>query len=148
MRARNIRGPAGFTLVETLVAVSILGIVVASISTAYSFGFGVTRASQEDLRADQILLQKLEMLRVYNLSQTCSNGFVPATFQDSFAPGAAQPGVTYTGSISISNAPLTELYASQLRQVTVTLNWNSASRPCRRRMTTLVAQHGIQTYKT
>jgi prepilin-type N-terminal cleavage/methylation domain-containing protein len=147
MRARNIPGRAGFTLVETLVAVSILGIVVASICTAYSFGFGIIRESQESLRADQILLQKLEMLRVYNWSQTSSNGFIPATFQDYFAPGAAQPGVTYAGSISISNAPLTESYASQLRQVTVALNWNSAGRPCSRKMTTLVAQYGIQTYK-
>ncbi|PWU21917.1 MAG: hypothetical protein C5B50_00565 [Verrucomicrobia bacterium] len=147
MRARNMNRQCGFTLVETLIASSVLGIMVVSLCSAYTFGFRVIRVSQENQRADQIMLQKLELLRVYGWSRTCSNGFVPATFTDSFSPGSSRPGVTYSGTILVTNAPISASYSNQLRLVTVTLNWSSSGRPCSQNMSTLVAQYGIQTYK-
>ena len=52
-----------------------------------------------------------------------------------------------TGTITIAPAPLTESYADTLRQVTVTLAWNSGSALRSRTMTTLVSKYGIDTYK-
>ncbi len=139
--------PFGFALLETLIAGCILAIAVVSLYCAYSYGFGLVKVCQETVRADQILVQKIETLRVYGWSQICSNGFIPATFTNSLAPGSAAEGTVYEGTISISNAPLMESYAGTLRQVTVSLTWDSGSITRSRSLTSLVSQYGIQTFK-
>ena len=117
-----------FTLIETVVAFGILAIVIFSLYAALSFGFTTIRLSQENVRADQILMQKMETIRVYHWSQVFNAGYLPSTFQTSFSPNSANPGVTYDGTITITNFPVSaanESYADSLRQTTVTLNWTS-----------------------
>jgi hypothetical protein len=140
----------GYALLEIMIGSCILGFSVVSLYGAFSFGFTLIRVSQEDVRADQILVQKLETLRLYNWSQsqlTTAGGIIPATFTNSFAPGTASPGAVYNGTIAITGAPVTESYGNTLRQVTVTLNWMSGNLPCTRSMSTLVSQNGIYNYK-
>jgi Tfp pilus assembly protein PilV len=140
----------GFALIEIMVGSCILGFSVVSLYSSYASGFSLIRLSQENVRADQILVQKLETLRLYNWSQsqlTTAGGVIPATFTNSFAPGATASGTVYNGTITISGAPVSESYSNTLRQVTVTLNWISGNITRTRSMSTLVSQNGIQTYK-
>jgi hypothetical protein len=140
----------GFALVEIMIGGCILGFSVVSLYSAYSFGFALIRLSQENVRADQILVQKLETLRLYNWSQsqlTAAGGVIPATFTNSFAPGSTSPGAVYNGAITVTGAPVSESYSNTLRQVTVTLSWISGNVTRTRSMSTLVSQNGIQTYK-
>jgi hypothetical protein len=140
----------GFALMEMLIGGSILGFSVVSLYGAFSFGFGLIKMSQENVRADQILVQKLETLRLYDWSQSqlfTGGGIIPATFTESFAPGPANSGVVYNGRVTVTDTPVTESYGSTLRQVTVTLNWDSGKVGRTRSMSTLVSQYGIQTYK-
>jgi Tfp pilus assembly protein PilE len=138
-------GQKGFTLTEIMVAGCILGFSVASLYSAYSFGFVLIRASREYVRADQILLQKMETLRVYPWPQTApSGGIIPGTFTADFAPGAAQSGVVYNGMITIKDAPVSESYSNTLRQVTVSVSWNSGVVARSRSMTTFISQNGIE----
>lgn len=138
----------GFSLVETLVGVMILGITVAALCGGFSLGFRTIKLSQEEVRADQILMQKLESVRVYNWS-LITNNYIPTNFTTSFstATGAVH-GVTYDGTITV--APFTsaggEKYSSTLRQVTASISWFSDNMTHTRTMTTLVSQNGIQTY--
>ncbi len=135
----------GFALVEILIAGCILAMSVVSVYSGYSFGFSLIRASQEDVRADQILLQKMETIRVYPWTQTApGSGIIPTTFTASFAPGATSSGTTYNGTIAITAAPISESYSNTLRQVTVSLNWISGGVTHRRSMTTFVSQNGIE----
>ena len=135
----------GFALVEILVASAVLGFSVVSLYSAYSFGFALIRLSQENVRADQILLQKMETLRVYPWSQTApGSGIIPAGFTETFSPGAASCGAVYSGTIDIAPAPVSESYGGTLRQVTVTLNWTSGGVSRSRSMTTFVSRNGIQ----
>jgi hypothetical protein len=60
----------GFALIEIMIGGCILGFSVVSLYSAYSYGFALIRLSQEYVRADQILVQKLETLRFYNWSQS------------------------------------------------------------------------------
>jgi hypothetical protein len=137
----------GYTFIEVLVAAGLLGFLVFSLYTTFSFGFATVALSQENLRADQILVQKLEMLRVYDWSKI-DNSYIPATFTNSFSTsGGANRGVDYTGTIAIIPAPVTESYSNTLRQVTVSLSWISGGVPRGRSLTTFVSQNGIQTYK-
>ena len=136
-------GQPGYSLVEVMVATWLLTFVVVSLYAAFSFGFSTIKLSQEDLRANQILLQKLETLRVYDWSKITS-GYIPTNFTASFSTNG---GVTYEGTIAIDPAPVTESYSNTLRQVTVSLSWVSTGVPRNRSMTSMVSQNGIQTYK-
>ena len=112
-----------------------------------STGFSTIRVNQESVRADQILVEKLETFRLYPWSSITNSGFISANFTNNFYAGN---GATYIGSVQITNAvtspPLNNLYSNSIRQVTVTLNWTSAGVPRTRTMSTLVAQNGVQTY--
>ena len=128
-------------------AAGLLGFLIFSLYTTFSFGFATVALSQENLRADQILVQKLETLRIYDWSKIDSS-FIPATFTNSFSTsGGTNRGVTYDGSITITPAPVTESYSNTLRQVTVSLAWVSGGVPRSRSLTTFVSQNGIQTFQ-
>ncbi|HSU55961.1 MAG TPA: prepilin-type N-terminal cleavage/methylation domain-containing protein [Candidatus Dormibacteraeota bacterium] len=150
-RARGKGRSAGFTLIETLVAFWILAIVIFSLYAALWFGFTTVRLSQENVRADQILMQKMETLRVYHWSAVFNPGFIPNSFQAPFAQAnGTNVGLTYDGTINITDFPVSavnESYADSLRQVTVTLNWVSGGSPHARSITSFVSKYGIQTYR-
>src|SRR5262245_35132732 len=91
------RWQAGYTFVEVMVAMWLLMVVVVSLFGAFSLGFSTIKISQEDVRASQILLQKLETLRIYDWSKI-TNGYFPRTFT---IPSATEGGVTYDCAIAI-----------------------------------------------
>ncbi len=132
-----------FTLVETMVATLLLTSALVALYAAFSFGFGTIKLSQEDLRADQILVQKLETLRVYDWSKI-TNGYIPTDLTASFSTDG---GVTYDVAAAVTPAPVIESYSHTLRQVTVSLSWVSGGVLRNRSMTTFVSQYGLQTYK-
>lgn len=136
-----------FTLVEVLVGAGILGFTVVTLYGAFSFGFTTIRLSQEEVRADQIMVQKLETLRVYDWSKI-TNNFLPTSFSTSFSSDGT--GASYYGSFSVTPfvpSGSNESYSNTLRQVTVSLGWLSGGVQRTRSMSTLVSQYGIQTYK-
>jgi hypothetical protein len=126
-----------------IVATWLLTVMFVSLFGAFSFGFSTIRISQEDVRASQILLQKLEVLRVYDWSQI-TNGYFPRNFTATYSTDG---GVTYEGAIAIELVPMAESYSNMLRQVTVSLSWVSTGVPRYRVATTLVSQNGLQNYK-
>ena len=138
-----VNSTRAFTLVETVIATLLLTLVLVALYAAFSFGFGTIKLSQEDLRADQILVQKLETLRVYDWSKI-TNGYIPTDLTESFSTNW---GVTYDVAVAVTPAPVIESYSHTLRQVTVSLSWESGGVLRNRSMTTFVSQDGLQTYK-
>ena len=144
-----------FTLTEILVASAIMGVVFLALYTGITSAYISIGRTREDLRATQILLEKTEVLRLYNWSQVTTNTF--PNFTVSYYPttnGKAQ-GVTYTGSFSVTNIsgstiPDSKLkdenYATDMRIVTITLQWTSGTLPRQRSWSTLVSADGIQNY--
>jgi hypothetical protein len=132
-----------------VIAAGILVFVAASLFGAYAFGFALTKVSQEDVRADQILVEKLETIRMYDWGRVTSGTYIPTTFTASFYPttNGAPSGVAYSGTVDIVTPPVAESYSNSLRQVTATLTWVSGNATHTRSMTTFVSQNGIQTYK-
>ena len=143
MRGGCCNSARAFTIVETVVATLLLTSSVLALYAAFSFGFRVIKLSQEDLRADQVLVQNLETLRVYDWSKVTS-GFIPTNITESFSENG---GVTYDVAIEITSAPVIESYSDKLRQVTVSLSWESGGAFRNRSMTTFVSKDGLQTYK-
>jgi hypothetical protein len=133
-------------MVESLIAGGILAFAVVSLYAGFSFGFSALKVSQEDVRADQILVEKLETLRVYDWSKIDAS-FIPTSFTNTYSGASTPTGgeTVYTGTLSIVPAPITESYNNTLRQITVALSWDSGGTTHNRSMTTLVSQNGIHT---
>jgi prepilin-type N-terminal cleavage/methylation domain-containing protein len=141
----------GYTLVEVMVAVGILGIMIVSLYAGFSSGFAILRTSRERARATQVLLQKVEAIRMCSWSQIAS---FPETFQEPLDPRAANGAPAfYFGSVSFGSPdaiPDTAAYKTNMQQVTVTVRWTnfngSVATPFSVQMTTLVARYGAQNF--
>ena len=135
-------------MVEILVAVVVLAIMFVSLYSGFSAGFAVIQLARENLRATQILQEKMETIRLYTWDQINTAGFVPTNFVEQFySVGTnATGGVAYTGIVSIANAPITESYSNELKTVRIRLQWLSAKVVRTREMETLVTRNGLQNY--
>ena len=149
---------AAYTIVEVVVAVFVLAIMLVSLYGGFSAGFAVVQISRENLRATQILVQKMETVRLLTWKQILdTNKFLTPTFTDWYDPlgtNTHSAGVFYQGFIS-TNAPadVPASYANHMRSITVTVFWtNYPHKPSTnvivrsRQMQTYVARYGMQNY--
>lgn len=132
-----------------------MGVVVMAIMTVavyggFTFAFAETRLSRENVRATQILQEKMEVVRLYNWDQLANQpGYVPTTFTESFFvnnPTNASGNFIYSGTVVVANAPITETYAGDMRMVRIQVTWTSGGVTRQRQMTTFVSQYGLQKY--
>jgi prepilin-type N-terminal cleavage/methylation domain-containing protein len=139
-----------FTLIEVTVTAAIIGVVFASFYSGIAAGFSIIGLSRENLRANQILIDKMETLRLYSWEQINSNGFVPPTFTAPFYPPVVgqtnASGLMFHGTVTIANAPFEAGYSTNLKHITVSLVWTNGNHARTRTMDTLVSEFGMQTY--
>jgi len=141
---------SGFTLAETLVAILTGTIMLAALYASFAFGYSALKLTQEDLRATQILLQRMELLRLTSFSEIQND-----TFTDYYDPSAvndAKAGAVYTITIT-TNAPTSSdmpvqpvYYMNKMRKVMVTATWTNSNRLRSRSLLTYASQSGIQSY--
>src|SRR4030095_27128 len=141
---------SGFTLAETLVAILTGAIILAALYASFAYGYSAVKLTQEDLRATQILLQRMEILRLTSFSEI-QNG----TFTDYYDPSAvsdAKAGAVYTITIT-TNAPTSSdmpvqpvYYMNNMRKVTVTATWTNSNKLRTRSLLTYASKSGIQSY--
>jgi len=94
-------------------------------------------------------VEKLETIRLYSWTQINTAGFVPATFTDVYAPQETNgnQGLTYYGTLTITNFAPSTSYRTNMRQLSVTLTWtNRDGLPHTRSLNTLIARDGSQNY--
>jgi len=140
------RRSAAFTLVETLFASAIIGILVVALYAAIATATSWMRVCQENEVATQIMSEKLDTIRLYNWEQiTKSNGFLLTNFTVGIDP-LTNSTPYYTGNLAWSQAPISEPYAPSLILVTVKLTWKSEGRLQTRSNSTFVTTYGIQEY--
>ena len=145
-RARHL--VAGFSLVEVSVGMAIVGTVVTALFSGFTTGFFTMKMSRENLRATQIMLEKVETIRLYSWDQINTFNFIPNTFTNVYDPQAAngQQGTVYSGTLTISNAPIGSTYADKLKLVTVTLNWKTGNLNRTRSFNSYISRYGLQDY--
>lgn len=143
---------AGFTLIESAVALTIGAIMLTSLYGAFTSGFATVRTNRENLRATQIMVSRLEGIRLCTFDQLTNTVYNPATFIEYFDPKDAVTnagGVVYNGSYS-STIPavgsLPDAYRTNVFLVTVSVNWTSGSMQHSRSMQTYAARDGIANY--
>ncbi len=137
------------TLVDVIMAIAMLGIMASGIFGSFRYGFFTLQLLRENQRATQILLEKVETLRLYSWDQVNTPGFIPSTLEPEYydpqAPAGAQ-GTVYNGQVEVSPCPIVSSYGAHLRQVKVTLTWMTRDIPHTRSLTTYIAKDGIQNY--
>jgi hypothetical protein len=122
--------------------------MAASLYLGMSQGFAVIQLARENLRATQVLQEKMEALRLISWTQLNTGGFVPETFEAPFyATGRQdQDDLVYNGEVEIREVPFTVAYADDLRLAVVTVRWRSGNVIRTRQMRTLLSNYGLQNY--
>jgi hypothetical protein len=166
MRFKSKRGPApersnrrerGYTFAEVLTATGILGFVAVALCAGFHAGFYLIQSTRENLRATQIMVQKLEAVRLFTWSQVAdTNNYLKFAFTDNYDPlGTTNntAGAKYTGTVRASvpaAGELPEAYRTNMRTITVTLYWTNYNGTKaimhQREMRTRVARNGMQNY--
>ncbi len=139
----------GLTVIEAVVAIGIIGFLFVAIYSGITAGIRALQMSRENVRATQILVEKMEGIRLFSWRQVTTNGFIPTYFSQRYFSNsvAGASGVTYHGRITVTNAPFNTIYSSNMVLVNVELSWTSASGIARRReINTLVSRYGLQNY--
>jgi hypothetical protein len=134
--------------VEAVVGMLVFGICCIALYTALASGFSIMRSSREDLQATQLMLDKMEAMRLYRWDQLA---MLPPRFAFEYATGRemggssgkALRGIIYTGQVILTNAPLAANYGTQMKQITVKVNWDSGGIQQQREISTMVAQNGL-----
>lgn len=139
---------SAFTILEVVISILVCGIVFISLYAGMSQGFKVTKISRENLRATQVMVERLESIRLNTFDQLNSAGFVPTQAVDEpyYTVGTNNGGFNYSVTVAISNAPFATTYSDDLRLVNVTVTWTSGGLLRTRQMNTLIARNGLQAY--
>ena len=137
-------------------ATGIVGLVFVALYSGLAWGISTIRFSRENLRATQILAEKMDTFRLYTWSQVTDPKFIPNTFTAMYSPTSAtnSQGVVYSATVSIDTldkAPEKQTfnsvnYQDDMRKVTVQLNWTTGNIPRTRSLSTYVARYGLQNY--
>ena len=174
-RRSRARG-AAFSLVELMVASVIAAIMFIALFRGLADGYHLIQVGRENMRATQIMLGKMEAIRLCawgsNIStnnQLFTPTIVTPSFSDFFYPlglnSSTNQGTPYRGTISVQTntamsnpmnwniggtASAAPSYGSQMAVVTVTVSWtnyfNGQSSVLTRSMKTYVARFGVQNY--
>jgi type II secretory pathway pseudopilin PulG len=139
----------GATLVETVFAVAVIGILAGAVIGGTNYGVYTMARARENQRATQILLEKAETIRLYSWDQINTTNFIPASFTNAYDPQAVsgRQGATYAGTLAITSFPFSANYSNDIKQLTITLQWSGVGRVNRtRRLTTFIAKDGLQNY--
>jgi len=137
---------------EVMVGVIILGLAIVSLFALLSSGFAMVRLNRDNLRATQIMLNRVEGLRLYNWEQLTTGNMVPRTFTEYYYPLGStnvNQGTLFSGTMDIDNAvqnPPSTYSSNMMRAVTVRVTWMSGQVQRTRQMTTFVSQYGLQNY--
>jgi prepilin-type N-terminal cleavage/methylation domain-containing protein len=141
---------SAFTLVEVMVGIAVMAVMLVALYGGFVFAFAEVRLARENVRATQVLQEKMEVVRLYNWDQINQPGFIPTSFSEAYYVGnptnTPVGNFSYSGSVLVTNAPITETYSGDLRMVQIQVSWKSGNVMRKRRMTTFVSQYGLQKY--
>jgi len=75
-----------FSIIEALVAMAVCGIMFVALYGGISSSFFNIRLARENLRGTQVLLEKMEVIRLLTWDQINSNGFLAPNFSAPLFP--------------------------------------------------------------
>jgi prepilin-type N-terminal cleavage/methylation domain-containing protein len=155
MQLKEHRSPSpnstdAFTIIELLVGILVLGVVFVGLYLGIAQGFAVIQLARENLRATQILQEKMETIRLYRWDRINNPEYIPSAFSEPFyavESDGNNSGLIYNGQVTITNVNLdASSYSPDVREVMVEVTWVSGNVQRRREMRTLISRFGLQRY--
>ncbi|MBI5387050.1 MAG: hypothetical protein HZA90_20455 [Verrucomicrobia bacterium] len=138
---------AAFSIIEVVFAMGISSMMFLALYEGLSSGFAIIKLARENTRATQIMIEKMETIRLYSWDQINSNGFIPSSFVVAYYPmGGSNCGTLYTGSVTVADANIGTTYNDEMRKVSVQLKWVTGKLPRNRGISTYVSRYGLQNY--
>ena len=150
--SRLRRRLAAFSMMEVTVGLGVVGTTMAALFSGFATGFFTIRMARENLRATQIMLEKVETIRLYSWGQVTNNtGFIPTNFLAKYDPvgQGATGGLIYSGTLDITPVNASELnasYGNDMRLVTVRVNWKTGNLNRTREFRSYISRFGLQDY--
>src|SRR5258705_443104 len=145
-RGRN----RGFSIVEAVLGLVLLGLVCMALFSGLTTSTFSVQLARENLRATQIMSEKLDTIRLYSWKQLTNTASIQGFNPPLHPPNPLLPSQTnsavYQGTIRIASAPVTEFYGKDMRVVTVELKWQTGKLQRTRNMSTLVSRYGTYHY--
>ena len=145
-----------FSLIEVIMAAAVMAVVFVSIFAIMTIGLFISGTSRENLRATQVMLDKMEGLRLYSPTQLTNTTLLASSFTNWSCetnnigmPNAQGYGVQYTGVITIAPVSFTTSYSSNMQEVTVNIGWVSGGQgniAHTRSLSTFYANQGLYNY--
>ena len=150
------RAEFAYTLAEVVMGAMIVSVTFVSLYAGMSSGFAVTRVARENLRATQIMLERMEGIRLYNWEQLIYSNWIPTMFTNYYYPltnAGESCGIPYTGKFTITNVTFPSpapSYANNMRLISVQVWWTNSLGTNQlvrtRQMQTYVGRIGLQSY--
>ena len=139
-----------FTLAEAMISVMVGAVMLTALYSSFTFGYGAVKLAREDLRATQMLLQRMETLRLTSFS-AIKNGTMTEYFDPNGATNGSS-GAVYSITIT-TNAPTASdmpvqpvYYMKKMLKITATATWTNGNQLRTRSLQTYATQGGIQSY--
>jgi hypothetical protein len=135
--------------VEVTIGMAVVGIVFVALYSGLTSGIASVSMARENARATQIMAEKLDSIRLYSWDKITELGFTSTAFTAPFIPSASSDTpseLKYSGRVTLGTAPVDNAYKTNMRQLTVSLSWETGSVKRQRSMTTLIAKDGMQNY--
>src|SRR5436190_19057105 len=124
---RNREPLYAFTIIEGLFAAVLVGVIFLALYGAITWGFLSLRSAREDLKATQIMVEKMEVVRLCSWDQIRSN-MLPTEFSVPYSGSLAEKTAgapIYSGKIHMRNPGLGVNYESRMRMITISVNWTN-----------------------
>ena len=148
VRQQRIRDRAAFTLIETVVGMAIVGILFLALYSGMASSMFSVRFAREQIRATQIMVEKMEVIRTFNWDQVNDASFRPSSFTAAYDSSDTNSfgGLVYSGRVSVVPIPVSvpQNYSDDMRLVTIALSWSSGGMHRTRSLSSYVSRYGIQ----
>lgn len=121
----------GFSLIEVLIAVFILGIVSLTLISVFIYGFNVIYKTKQLTLATQIAQEEVELIRNMNFDDIL-------TLDSSYGHDSLSELVNGTGTLSLQDGPGTDI-----KKLTVSVTWDYRGTSLRKDVVTFITREGV-----
>lgn len=148
------RRSRAFFLLEATIGMALLGLTFMALYTGLVTTTFAVQLSRENLRATQLMAEKLDTIRLYGWKKIVEEPYyipsglvdIPVYPDDPSLPGNNATPRVFNVEVFIDNAPFEEPYAVDMRMITVKLTWDTGKMKRNRTMSTLVSKYGLFKY--
>ena len=129
---QNQKNPQkGFSLIEVLIAIFILGIVSVTLISVFIYGFNVVFKTRQVTMATQIAQEEVELVRNMNYDDILLLG-------STYDHDSLSELVNGAGALSIQSGP-----GDDIKKLTVSVTWDYQGTNMRKDVVTFITREGV-----